>query len=94
MIDPIFDRIAAYQKPYLIVDHHPKDWDDIETVEYFWKIGLFFGVYPGFNWQYQIDGGYYEKHKAIINRYLPLLKQINAAGWEPIPCTKADNSVV
>ena len=87
----IFDRIVSYKKPYLIVDHHQEEWEDINTVEYFWKIGLFFGVYPGFNWRYQINHDYYEMHKQIINRYNPLLKQINAAGWEPITYAKTDH---
>ena len=89
--NPIFDRIVSYKKPYLIVDHHQEDWEDINTVEYFWKIGLFFGVYPGFNWRYQIDHDYYEMHKQIINRYNPMLKQISDAGWEPITYAKSDN---
>ena len=90
----IFSRILAYQKPYLIVDHHPEDWEDIETVETFWKVGLFFGIFPGFNWQYQIDPGFYEKHRIIIDRYCPLLKQICKAGWEPIPYANSDSSRV
>ena len=90
----IFARMAAHTKPFLIVDHHPEDWNDAATVETFWKAGTFFAVYPGFNWRYQMDPRYYERHQGIINRYLPVLRQLAAAGWEPITKAATDNRAV
>ena len=71
------------------MDYEKKEWLDASTVELFWKVGLFFGVYPGFrqtlsgeNWEYTPEQ--WKAHQKIINLYNPLLKQITAAEWQPI----------
>ena len=95
----IYDRIAAGQKPHLIMNFEKKEWQDPAIVERFWKIGLHFGVYPGYrqtfageSWEY--DARQWPVVQKIVNRYSPLLRQITAAGWLPIPHVRTDNPAV
>ncbi len=90
----IFHRTVAYQKPYMLLNNHKAEILDIEQVEYFWQIGLFFGIYPGFHREYQKDSKLYEKYKHIISHYNPLIKQLNEAGWEPLTFAKTNKSEI
>lgn len=80
----IHKRTAAFQKPYMLLNNHEAEWKDFELVKTYWKAGTFFGIYPGYNWLYQRETEWYNAHKDIINMYNPIIKQLNAAGWEPL----------
>jgi hypothetical protein len=95
----IYDRIAAGHKPHMIMNFEKSEWQDLRIVELFWKLGLHFGIYPGYRqtlggaaWEY--DSKQWAAVQKIINRYNPLLKQITAAGWQPVTRARADNPAV
>jgi hypothetical protein len=76
-----------------------KEWADMAILERFWKIGLFLGIYPGYRqvfgdggWEY--DAKQWVAVQKIVNHYSPLLKQITAAGWQPIPHARTGNADV
>jgi len=95
----VYDRIVAGPKPHLTMDYEKKEWLDTATVELFWKVGLFFGVYPGFrqtlsgeDWEYTAEQ--WKAHQKIINLYNPLLKQITAAEWQPITYARTSDASI
>jgi len=90
----LYKRIVAYKKPFLIINNNEKDWSDINKVANLWEIGLFFGIYPGYNWKYQKDEALYKRHKHIIKRFIPLLKQLDTAGWEPLTFAMTDKDEI
>lgn len=93
---PVYNRIVAGPKPHLTMDYEKKEWLDTSTVELFWKVGLFFGIYPGYRqtlsgeaWEYTAEQ--WKVHQKIINLYNPLLKQITAAEWQPITYARSSH---
>lgn len=90
----IWDRTVSYQKPYLILDHHENEWLDTEIVHTYWKVAVFFSVFPAYNYRYQTSDEFYQRDKDIINIYMPVLKQVSRAGWEPLTYARTDVSDV
>lgn len=79
-----FARAVADQKPYLEMDDHQRDWLDPNFVAQYWKLSTLYDVFPGFAPLYQKNTALYEQYKPIIDEYLPILRRLAAAGWQPI----------
>lgn len=77
-----FARTVADQKPFLVTDHH--DWLDPNFVTHYWRVATLYDVFPTFDQRYQVNAGFYKRDKPIIDRYLPILRQLSAAGWQPV----------
>lgn len=70
-------------------------------IELFMKRCLAYGVFPGyFDWPpsglgpggtYWDHAEYYERDRLLFRKYQPLVKQIAAAGWEPLTFARAAN---
>jgi len=70
-------------------------------VELFMRRCLAFGVFPGyFDWPpsglgpggtYWDHPEYYERDRALFRKYVPLVKAIARAGWEPLTLARATN---
>ncbi len=41
---------------------------------------------------YWKDSSLYERDRPLFKKYIPIIKQISSAGWEPIPYATSDNS--
>ncbi len=73
-------------------------------IELFMKRCLAYGVFPGyFDWppsglgpggRYWDHPEYYERDRLIFRKYQPLVKQIAAAGWEPLTYARASDPIL
>jgi len=85
-----FRRTMCYQRPYCLLQNTVfKDFGP-DFVKKYMERSLFYGVYPGF---FSPDGAtdpyfgnpeYYERDRAILKKYIPIIKEIGEAGWQPI----------
>jgi hypothetical protein len=89
-----FMRATAGQKPYLVLDNHEEHWLDDKLVRQYWITSTLYGIYPSFHNTYQRDRALYERHRPIIDLYLPIIRQLSAAGWEPITAARTDERVL
>jgi hypothetical protein len=99
---PWHDKYAGYrrvmfgQKPYGLLLNTDLSVLQNSEVEKYIDFCLFYGFYPGI----YTNGGYgasyfeqpslYERDRSIFTKYLPEIKKISEAGWEPI--TRAESS--
>ena len=95
-----FRRALCYQKPYCLLMNTDYGAFTSENVERYFQRCLFYGVWPGFFDQeaaskdpyWDSKGRWYERDRALFKKYMPLLQQTTAAGWNPITFAQADNS--
>ena len=80
-----------------------------EEMETYMNNQMFYGIYPAiltasvettgpdgecrytFYWK---DAALYERDRGLFKRYIPIIKAISAAGWEPIPYASCDNPAI
>ena len=90
--DPIFclRRTTCYQKPYLLLMNTDYDRMTPQYVEEYFRRCLFYGVYPSMfshnaaenpYWQ---NPAWYNRDRPLFKEYIPLIKQVAEAGWQPI----------
>jgi hypothetical protein len=68
-------------------------------VERYFQRCLFYGVWPGFFDQeaasrdpyWVSEKKWYERDRALFLHYIPLLRRVTAAGWEPLTLATVDN---
>jgi len=77
-----------------------------EEVEAFIKDQLFWGFFPGIATasggigfgqslnRYFADPELYERDRDLFQRYVPIIRELSQAGWEPIPCARASTTAV
>jgi hypothetical protein len=98
-------RAMAYQKPAVFLLNvglsdkafTKAPYDGYKT--YFEKM-LFYGFFPSFfsedasNNIYWADSGKYNQGRPFFKKYIPLIKEIALAGWQPVSFAKTDNKSV
>lgn len=87
-------RAFMYQKPIPMlvsgsIYPFPK-----EAMEHYMKLCMFWGVFPGTDyaapkkeggrWAYWLEPSAYERDRPLFKRYVPIIRSIAAAGWEPL----------
>ena len=75
-------RTIAYQKPFLLQIYNI--YHDLGEVERYLKLCTFYGIYPSFGNLQQIDDESYARLVPLYSKYVPILRRITAAGWEPV----------
>lgn len=76
-----FYRTCAYQKPFLILCYDYRR----ETIENCVKRAVLYGLFPSMGKRdYWLNKDYFERDRDLLDLYLPLLKKLSAAGWEPV----------
>lgn len=94
-----FRRALSYRKPYCLLMNTDYNAFTPEMVERYFQRCLFYGIWPGFFDQeaaskdpyWASPKQWYERDRALFKKYMPLLQQTTAAGWNPITCARADN---
>ncbi|MCX7705107.1 MAG: hypothetical protein N2115_02460 [bacterium] len=90
-----FVRSWLYQKIYLLlilVEEKDLTEDFLEEAEKYFKIATFYGFFPSF-----FGGGFWQKpeihdrYRNLFKKYIPVIKKISAAGWEPITEAKVSS---
>jgi len=93
-------RTMCYQKPYLFLMNTRYEKFTIDLVEKYFQRSLFYGMYPSMFSHNAAEEPYwkapefYNRDRELFKKYLPLIKKIAEAGWEPITCAVSDNDAV
>ena len=91
-------RTMCYKKPYLLLMNTNYDRMTPPYVEDYFRRCLFYGVFPSMfshnasenpYWQ---NPKWYNRDRPLFKKYIPLIKRIAEAGWEPITGFKSDDS--
>jgi len=83
-------RTLAYQRPYGLLMNTDFNYLTHDLVERYFQICLFYGIYPSmFSHDAATDPYWenptlYERDRPLFQRYIPLIRRLNAAGWQPV----------
>jgi hypothetical protein len=83
-------RTLSAQKPYLLLMNTDFDRFPSALVEKYFQRSLFYGVYPSMfsvnaaDRPYWENPRWYNRDRPLFRKYIPILKRLSAAGWEPV----------
>jgi hypothetical protein len=94
-----FRRALCRQKPYCLLMNTDYAKFTPELVERYFQRCLFYGIWPGFFDQeaaskdpYWGSGKkWYERDRPLFKEYIPLLRCLTTAGWQPVTHARCDN---
>ena len=93
--DMLFARAMSGCKPYIyLLDTNFDTWTADYTDQYF-QISLVFGIWPSFFSANAATSVYFnnrtllERDRPYFKKYIPTLRKINYAGWEPVTFANA-----
>jgi len=92
-----FKRTMCYQKPYLFLMNTNYDRFTPDLVEKYFQRSLFYGMFPSMfshnaaEDPYWRDPELYNRDRHLFKRYIPLVKMVAEAGWEPMTYAVSDN---
>lgn len=55
---------------------------------------MFYGIFPSIAGGYFDDKALYERDRDIFKKFIPTIRNISAAGWEPIPYATVNNDKI
>jgi hypothetical protein len=90
-------RTMSGQKPYLLLMNTDFNAFTPDRVEKYFQRSLFYGIFPGMFSHNAADNPYwqnpswYNRDRPLFKKYIPLIKQIAEAGWQPITEARCDN---
>ncbi len=93
-------RALAARRPYLILQNTAFDDFPYESVERYMKRCTAYGIFPSFFSHNASDDPYwqrpnlYDRDRPLFKRYIPVIQQLGAAGWEPVTRARSDNEKV
>jgi hypothetical protein len=83
-------RTLSFQRPYGLLMNTQFENLSHELVEQYFQVCLFYGIYPSMfshnasSDRYWDDPALYERDRPLFQRYIPLIRRLNVAGWEPV----------
>ncbi len=83
-------RTMAGAKPYLLLMNTDFDEFNSGRVERYFQRSLFYGMFPGMfshnaaDHPYWANPKWYNRDRPLFKRYLPLIKRVAQAGWQPV----------
>ncbi len=81
-------RSASYQKPAVLLNFlNLMGFDQREKLDYHWRMAVLYGLYPSIG--RRCDEAY-ELYGDLYRRFMPSLKRISAAGWQPVTHAQAE----
>jgi len=97
--DPQFNyrRTLAYQKPFLLLQNTDFTLFGSVQVEKYFQRSLFYGCFPslfhgsGYSGYYWQTSSLYNRDRSLFVKYIPLIKQVSQAGWEPVTYASSSN---
>jgi hypothetical protein len=95
-----FRRALCRQKPYCLLMNTDFSRFTPELVERYFQRCLFYGVWPGFFDEEAASKDpywgsakkWYERDRSLFKKYIPLLRRVTAAGWEPLTHATCSNT--
>lgn len=89
-------RTLAWHKPYMfLMNTHFESWT-AEMTERYMRLCLFYGMFPGFFSEnastncYFANPTWYNRDRPLFRRYMPIIRRVAEAGWEPLTLARAD----
>ncbi len=86
----LFFRSMSGKKPYLMLMNN--NFSDGSHMEEYFQRSLFYGVFPsmfhahdGSSAWYWTTPDFYNRDRHLFSKYIPLIRRIDRAGWEPVP---------
>jgi hypothetical protein len=95
-----FRRTLCYQKPYCFLMNTDYEKFDHSMVEKYFQRCMFWGIFPGFfspdaaTRLYFDDPKLYNRDRDLFEKYMPVIKKIAAAGWEPVTMARTSDPAV
>jgi hypothetical protein len=97
-----FRRALCRQKPYCLLMNTDFARFTPELVERYFQRCLFYGIWPGFfdeqaaskDPYWASTNKWYERDRPLFKKYIPLLRRVTAAGWQPLTQAACDNSMI
>ncbi|MCS6863055.1 MAG: hypothetical protein NZT92_22345, partial [Abditibacteriales bacterium] len=93
-------RTMSYQKPYLLLMNTDYDAFTPNLVEKYFQRSLFYGIFPSMFSHNAADNPYwhnptwYNRDRHLFKKYIPLIKRIAEAGWQPVTEATCDNASI
>ena len=93
-------RTLSATKPYLLLMNTDYDKFSAPLVEKYFQRSLFYGIFPSMfsadaaTHPYWENPALYERDRPLFRKYIPLIRRLSAAGWEPVTQAKSSSSVV
>jgi hypothetical protein len=93
-------RTLSNQKPYLLLQNTNFDKFDPPLVEKYFQRCLFYAIFPSMfsadaaTKVYWDTPALYNRDRPLFKTYIPMIKRLSAAGWEPITHASSDNPKV
>jgi len=93
-------RTMAGRKPYLLLMNTDYNAFTPELVERYFQRSLFYGFWPGMFSHNAADNPYwqnpkwYNRDRSLFKKYLPLVRRVTEAGWQPVPHAACDNDSI
>jgi hypothetical protein len=90
-------RTMSGGKPYLLLMNTNYDVFTPEMVEKYFQRSLFYGMFPGMFSHNAAENPYwqnpkwYNRDRPLFKKYLPVIKQVAEAGWQPVTGATCDN---
>lgn len=100
--DDIMDmrRTLCSQKPFCFLMNTDYEKFDHALVEKYFQRCMFWGMFPSFFSQNASTNCYfdnpklYDRDRDLFKKYMPVIRQIASAGWQPITMAKASSAAV
>jgi len=94
-----FRRALCRQKPYCLLMNTDYSRFTPDLVERYFQRCLLYGIWPGFfdaeaagkDPYWTSSRHWYERDRPLFRKYLPLLRRLTEAGWQPITGARGDN---
>lgn len=93
-------RTMSGRKPYLLLMNTEFDKFGPDLVERYFQRALFYGMYPSMFSHNAADNPYwrnpawYNRDRALFRRYIPIIRQVAEAGWQPVTGAVCDRQEV
>jgi hypothetical protein len=93
-------RTLSFRKPYLLLQNTNFDRFTPAIVERYFQRSLFYGIFPSMfsadaaTHPYWDTPALYNRDRPLFLKYIPIIKRLSAAGWEPITFASSDNPKV
>ena len=93
-------RTLSYQRPYNLLMNTDFDQFTSALVERYFQASLFYGLYPSmfsansYSSRYWETSSLYDRDRPLFKRYIPLIRRLNTAGWQPVTFAASSNTNV
>lgn len=93
-------RTLSATKPYLLLMNTNFDKFSSPLVEKYFQRSLFYGIFPSMfsadaaTHPYWESPALYERDRPLFRKYIPVIRKLSAAGWEPITHAKSGSAGV